>query len=107
MKGNPEHIYVIHSDIACSYPLKELKHFHDQPKDKRSVGTIMGTKMPAEVASKYGCIVVDPKTHKAKHYVEKPESFISDTINGGVYLFDKEIFDELKKAMDVKTLKAA
>jgi mannose-1-phosphate guanylyltransferase len=48
---------------------------------------------------------VDQETHQAKHYVEKPQSFISDTINGGVYLFDKAIFEEFKKAMEVKTTK--
>lgn len=36
------------------------------------------------------------------HYVEKPESFISDIINGGIYLFDKAIFDEIRNAMDEK-----
>lgn len=42
---------------------------------------------------------------QALHYVEKPDSYISDTINGGVYLFDKSIFDEIKVAMDEKTRK--
>jgi NDP-sugar pyrophosphorylase family protein len=36
-----------------------------------------------ETASKFGCIVIDPETQQARHYVEKPESFISETINGG------------------------
>lgn len=62
----------------------------------------MGVKVPKEAAHKYGCIVVASETSQAQHYVEKPESFISDTINGGVYLFDKSIFDEFKKAMDLK-----
>ena len=52
------------------------------------------------------------------HYVEKPESWISDTVNGGVYcrlregdradaVFDKSLFDEIKVAMDEKTARAA
>lgn len=44
---------------------------------------------------------------QARHYVEKPESFISDTINGGIYLFDKAIFDEIRYAMDEKLRKTA
>lgn len=44
---------------------------------------------------------------QARHYVEKPESFISDTINGGVYLFDKSIFDEIRTAMDEKVKRHA
>lgn len=62
-------------------------------------------KVPRETAKQYGCIVTNPQTMQALHYVEKPDSYISDTINGGVYLFDKSIFDEIKTAMDEKTRK--
>lgn len=55
------------------------------------------------------------------HYVEKPDSFISNTVNGGVYreftaaqcviqltvVFDKSLFDEIKIAMDDKSARAA
>jgi len=52
------------------------------------------------------------------HYVEKPESWISNTVNGGVYrefqsslelktVFDNSLFDEIKVAMDEKTARAA
>lgn len=44
---------------------------------------------------------------QARHYVEKPESYISDIINGGIYLFDKSIFDEIRTAMDDKMKKNA
>lgn len=106
LKGNPTQIYVLHSDIACSFPLLELKKFHDR---HRGVGTIMGVRVAKESATKYGCIVVDQRDNpgQAKHYVEKPENFISDIINGGVYLFDRSIFDELKAAMDIKVSRAA
>lgn len=65
------------------------------------------TQVPRESATKYGCIVTNPTTMQARHYVEKPESYISDIINGGVYLFDKSIFDEIKGAMDEKVRKTA
>merc|ERR1711977_13412 len=99
LKGNPSQIFVIHADICFSYPLSEMIAFHE---NHRGVGTIMGVKVPRKSATKYGCIVTNPQTMQALHYVEKPESFISDTINGGVYLFDKSIFDEIKVAMDDK-----
>ncbi|KAK4045961.1 hypothetical protein OIV83_006489 [Microbotryomycetes sp. JL201] len=99
LKGNPDQIFVMHADIACSFPLEQLKAFHDR---HRGVGTVMGVKVPRENAHKFGCIVIDPATQQARHYVEKPESFISDTINGGIYLFDKSIFDEIRVAMDEK-----
>lgn len=67
----------------------------------------MGIKVPRDSARKFGCIVTNPDTSQALHYVEKPESFISDTINTGVYLFDRSIFDEIKTAMDLKLKKTA
>lgn len=38
-----------------------------------------------ETATNYGCIVHEPSTNQVLHYVEKPESWISNTVNGGVY----------------------
>jgi len=67
----------------------------------------MHFQVPRESAKQYGCIVTNPQTQQALHYVEKPDSYISDTINGGVYLFDKSIFEEIKIAMDEKTRKVA
>jgi len=62
--------------------------------------------------------VSDPETSQMLHYVEKPESWISNTVNGGVYrefqsslelktVFDNSLFDEIKVAMDEKTARAA
>ena len=67
----------------------------------------MTVQVSRESANKYGCIVTNPETHQALHYVEKPESFISDTINGGIYLFDRSIFDEIRAAMDERQRRAA
>lgn len=41
-------------------------------------------------------------TFQVLHYVEKPETFISVTINCGVYLFSMHIFDHLKQAFERK-----
>lgn len=99
LKGSPEQIYVLHSDIASSFPFTELKKFHDK---HRGVGTLMAVRVSKELSTKFGCIVTNPETCQALHYVEKPESFLSNIINTGVYLFDKSIFDEIKAAMDLK-----
>lgn len=69
---------------------------------------MMGVKMSKEASTNYGCVVIDEDSNRARHYVEKPEGFISTTINGGVYLFDaKSIFEELKNASDRKANLAA
>jgi NDP-sugar pyrophosphorylase family protein len=53
-----------------------------------------------EAATNYGCIVADPQTHEVLHYVEKPSSYISSTINCGVYLFDTSLFGFIREVMN-------
>lgn len=104
LENSPSQIFVLHADVACDFPLEELKRFHDS---HRGVGTIMAVKVEREEATKFGCIIMDQDSRKAIHYVEKPESYISDIINGGVYLFSSSIFDEIKLAKDAHTKRAA
>lgn len=54
------------------------------PKLRRRIGRLT-PQVKKENASKYGCIVYDADTSVVLHYVEKPESYISNTVNGGVY----------------------
>jgi mannose-1-phosphate guanylyltransferase len=44
-------------------------------------------------AHKYGCLAIDPNTNEALHYAEKPETFVSDIINCGAYLFTPTIYN--------------
>jgi len=36
------------------------------------------------------------------HYVEKPESTLSNLINCGIYIFTKDLFNKLKEAKEHK-----
>ncbi|WJX65527.1 mannose-1-phosphate guanylyltransferase [Trifolium repens] len=45
----------------------------------------------AESANQFGELVADPETHELLHYTEKPETFVSDLINCGVYIFTPNI----------------
>lgn len=94
MKGNPSKFFVIHADVCCSFPLKEINQLFEA---KNAKAVILGTRVPIDVASNFGAIVSD-KSQKVIHYVEKPESKLSDLINAGVYLFDKTIFDVIASA---------
>lgn len=58
--------------------------------------------MPQSEATKYGCLVANAETNQVLHYVEKPDTFISDLISCGVFLFDIAVFAEMKKALDRK-----
>lgn len=62
--------------------------------------------MKKETAHNYGCIVSDADS-LVLHYVEKPETYISNMVNGGIYLFNTSLFDEIKVAMDEKATRAA
>ncbi|KAI8081511.1 nucleotide-diphospho-sugar transferase [Halteromyces radiatus] len=99
LRGNPQQFFVMHVDIACAFPLNEMLKAH---MSHRGLCTMLGTKVPREQATKYGCLVAKADTNEVLHYVEKPETFISDLISCGVYLFDTAVFVEMKKAIDRK-----
>ncbi|WWC63373.1 uncharacterized protein I303_105973 [Kwoniella dejecticola CBS 10117] len=82
----PQNIFICNIDICSAFPFQELLQLHSS---HRGVGTIMGVNVKKETAQKYGCIVTEPESSLMVHYVEKPDSWISNTVNGGVYLFDK------------------
>jgi len=42
LAGNPENFFVVHADIACSFPFNEFLKFH---KSNKGSATIMGTKL--------------------------------------------------------------
>ncbi|KAI9356693.1 nucleotide-diphospho-sugar transferase [Pilaira anomala] len=99
IRGNPHQFFVMHVDVACTFPLNEMLSAHMK---HRGLCTMLSTKIVREQANKYGCLVQDPDTNQVLHYVEKPETFISDLISCGVYLFDVAVFTEIKKAIENK-----
>jgi len=101
LKGRPEHIFVLNSDVCCSFPLNEMLRLYHE-KDAEAV--ILGTRVSEDAASNFGCIVSDSHTRRVLHYVEKPESHISNLINCGVYLFSTEaIFPSIRTAIKRRT----
>lgn len=97
LKGQPQRFFVLNADVCCSFPLGEMLRLMEE-KDADAI--ILGTRVSNEAASNFGCIVSDSHTKRVLHYVEKPESHISNLINCGVYLFTTEcIFPSIKSAM--------
>ncbi|XP_061372366.1 uncharacterized protein LOC133314851 [Gastrolobium bilobum] len=76
------------------FPLPSLLDAH---KRYGGMGTMLVIKVSAESASQYGELVADPTTNEMLHYTEKPETFVSDLINCGVYIFSPLIFLLLSK----------
>ncbi|EOD44503.1 Nucleotidyl transferase [Neofusicoccum parvum] len=101
LKGHPERFFVINADVCCSFPLNEMLKLFEE-KDAEAV--ILGTRVGNEAATNFGCIVSDSHTKRVLHYVEKPESQISNLINCGVYLFSTEaIFPSIRSAIKRRT----
>ncbi|PHH82330.1 hypothetical protein CDD82_6304 [Ophiocordyceps australis] len=97
LKGRPQRLFVLNADVCCSFPLAEMLRLFVE-KDAEAV--ILGTRVGDDAASNFGCIVSDAHTRRVLHYVEKPESHISNLINCGVYLFSTEaIFPSIKSAI--------
>jgi mannose-1-phosphate guanylyltransferase len=97
LKGRPDRFFVLNADVCCSFPLEQMLRLFEE-KDGEAV--ILGTRVANDAATNFGCIVSDAHSKRVLHYVEKPESHISNLINCGVYLFSTEtIFPSIKSAM--------
>ncbi|KAI3726938.1 hypothetical protein L1987_66745 [Smallanthus sonchifolius] len=93
MEDNPTHIFLLNCDVCCSFPLPEMLEAH---KRYGGMGTILVIKVSPESADQFGELVADPVTNELLHYTEKPETFVSDRINCGVYVFTPEIFTAIQ-----------
>lgn len=84
-----EPFFVFNSDVTCEYPLKELLAFH---KSHGAEGTIFVTKVAEP--SKYG-VVVHGDDGAIEHFVEKPQTFVGNHINAGLYIFNPSVLDRI------------
>ncbi|KFH43990.1 mannose-1-phosphate guanyltransferase-like protein [Hapsidospora chrysogenum ATCC 11550] len=101
LKGRPERLFVLNADVCCSFPLGDMLKLFD---DKDAEAVILGTRVSDDAATNFGCIVSDAHTRRVLHYVEKPESHLSNLINCGVYLFATEaIFPSIRSAIKRRT----
>lgn len=101
LKGRPGRLFVLNADVCCSFPLNDMLKLFEE---KNAEAVILGTRVAEEAVCNFGCIVSDPKSCRVLHYVEKPESRISNLINCGVYLFLTEcIFPSIKSAIKKRT----
>ncbi|EEY23954.1 mannose-1-phosphate guanyltransferase [Verticillium alfalfae VaMs.102] len=97
LKGRPDRLFVLNADVCCSFPLVEMLALFD---DKDAEAVILGTRVSDDAATNFGCIVSDAHTRRVLHYVEKPETRVSNLINCGVYLFATDaIFPSIKTAI--------
>ncbi|OVA14341.1 Bacterial transferase hexapeptide repeat [Macleaya cordata] len=93
MEESPSHIFLLNCDVCSSFPLPEMLDAHRR---YGGIGTILVSKVSAESASEFGELVADQTTNELLHYTEKPETFVSDRINCGVYIFTPDIFTAIQ-----------
>jgi mannose-1-phosphate guanylyltransferase len=82
--------FVLNSDITCLFPFKDLLAFH---KAHGREGTIMVTRV--EEPSRYG-VVLAREDGQIEKFVEKPQVYVGNRINAGIYIFNPSILDRIQ-----------
>jgi len=92
--GDDSPFIVVNSDVLCTFPLRDLLHTH--MKHGREC-TVLTTRLPDHDQLKnYGVVVIDERTGRVRHFVYKPQTYVSDMINAGVYVFSPSIFKRIE-----------
>eukprot|EP01122_Echinamoeba_exundans_P008995 TRINITY_DN3081_c0_g1_i2.p1 TRINITY_DN3081_c0_g1~~TRINITY_DN3081_c0_g1_i2.p1 ORF type:complete len:372 (+),score=89.79 TRINITY_DN3081_c0_g1_i2:92-1207(+) len=86
-----EPFFVLNSDITSEFPFGDLLEFH---RSHGREGTIMVTTVSEP--SKYGVVVYDNKTGIIDRFVEKPQVYVGNKINAGIYLFNTSILNRIE-----------
>ncbi|XP_076459554.1 mannose-1-phosphate guanyltransferase alpha-A-like isoform X2 [Babylonia areolata] len=97
MTGGPEMFFVMNADVCGDFPLQRMLDFH-RTLPATATCTMLTTEATKQQSLNYGCVIENKDTHEILHYVEKPETFVSATINCGIYLFTPEVFRHLEVA---------
>ncbi|KAK3919354.1 Mannose-1-phosphate guanyltransferase beta [Frankliniella fusca] len=90
LSATDEPFFVLNSDIICEFPFKDLVAFH---RNHGKEGTIVVTKV--EEPSKYG-VVVYGEQGKIQSFIEKPQEFVSNKINAGMYIFNPSVLKRIQ-----------
>ena len=102
-RGDPDAFFVMNGDTASSFPLMNMINTFNQT---GGIATVLAVRKPKNKVYQYGCMVVNSNTKLVDHFVEKPESFISDVISCGVYLFSRDIFKYYSEVVEKKHITA-
>ncbi|KAL1493992.1 hypothetical protein ABEB36_009668 [Hypothenemus hampei] len=99
--GSPDAFFVLNGDVCADFPLTELYEFHRE-RSLTSLMTVMSTEATRQQSLNFGCMVVDKTTQEVTHYVEKPSSYVSTSINCGIYVFSLKIFNFMGETFNIK-----
>ncbi|XP_053159369.1 mannose-1-phosphate guanyltransferase beta isoform X2 [Hemicordylus capensis] len=88
---NSEPFFVLNSDVICDFPFTDMMRFHGHHGKE---GTIVVTKV--EEPSKYGVVVCEADTGRIHRFVEKPQVFVSNRINAGMYILNPSVLERIQ-----------
>lgn len=86
-----EPFFVLNSDVICEFPFDKLIAFH---KAHGREGTICVTKV--DEPSKYGVVVTRQESTSIERFVEKPQEYVGNRINAGIYIFNTPILSRIE-----------
>ena len=58
-----------------------------------------------EEPSKYGVVVYDADTGRIKRFVEKPQEYVSNKINAGLYIFSPSVLNRIEVSFSADSRK--
>jgi glucose-1-phosphate adenylyltransferase len=90
-RGKPELILILSGDHVYTMDYSDMIAFHIENQAELTMAAVC---VPVEEAPRFGILSVDAK-HRVKSFVEKPKEPPSCMANMGVYLFDRELLDNL------------
>ncbi|CRK99376.1 CLUMA_CG012590, isoform A [Clunio marinus] len=90
LSTSSEPFFVLNSDVICDFPFQELEKFH---RHHGKEGTIVVTKV--EEPSKYG-VVLYKDDGCIDNFIEKPQEFVSNKINAGLYIFNPSVLSRIE-----------
>lgn len=84
-------LFVLNSDVICDFPFQAMVQFH---RHHGQEGSILVTKV--EEPSKYGVVVCEADTGRIHRFVEKPQVFVSNKINAGMYILNPTVLRRIQ-----------
>ncbi|EPR79893.1 Mannose-1-phosphate guanyltransferase [Spraguea lophii 42_110] len=88
---NVKGVIVFNSDVICSYPILEMMHHYE---NSSFDGIMLLTKVSNP--EKYGVTEIDMVDGTIKKFWEKPDTYISNLINAGIYILSWDVLKKLQ-----------
>uniref|UniRef100_A0A3P8YSZ8 mannose-1-phosphate guanylyltransferase n=1 Tax=Esox lucius TaxID=8010 RepID=A0A3P8YSZ8_ESOLU len=110
LTDNDEPFFVLNSDVICDFPFEDMLKFHKHHGREGTISLRAVRLQPArsptsavcsqvtkvEEPSKYGVVVYEAENGRIHRFVEKPQVFVSNKINAGMYIFSPSMLKRIQ-----------